>query len=120
MMSILKELLGMVLNEATLQQLVKATLKPSGTIKSHVGELAAEAAKMLQANPDDEAFVIMRGSPQNDRLINAIQKSQGSEKHEHLRVVRMPGGARLLVVDGDEPFILTTQHMRDSLVESAS
>jgi hypothetical protein len=74
---------------------------------------------MLQAKPDDEAYVIEPGSPENDRLINAIMKSQGSEEDGNLRVVRMPGGARLLVVDGDAPFIMTTQHMRDSLVESA-
>ena len=114
-----------LLQEETLQAAVKRLLKPAGTLKDVMGRDAQAAATLLGAKPGDEALKLSKGSPQSERMLKAVVNSRpyetsDSDDHGKLRVMRMPGGAKLLVVgEDDDAFVVTTTSQKDNLVEEA-
>jgi hypothetical protein len=83
---------------------------------------ARTAAGLLAGAPDDAAFV-MRPGPATARALRSVSQtrphdSADSDEFGRLRLIRMPGSAKLLVVgDGQDAFVVTTEHQRDRLVE---
>lgn len=113
-----------LLQEETLQQAVKRLLKPAGTLSKVMGRDASAAGTLLSSKPSEPAFTLHPDTPVAQRMLRSVANSRpyetsDSDDHGKLRVVRMPGGAKLLVVgDGADTFVVTTEYQKDRLIEA--
>lgn len=115
------------LKEETLQQAVKRLLRPAGAFSALLSKTdAAQAADLLLGAVTDPVFVLRAETPQAEKILKSVVMSRPydtttSEEHGVLRVVRMPGGARLLVVgEGPTAFVVTTAFQLGRLVEDVN
>jgi len=112
------------LHEETLQQAVRRLLKPAGTIEKVMGRDAKAVATLLDAKSSDPALTLRGDSPASERMLQSLvgtrpHEESDSDDHGRIYSVRMPGGARLVIVgEKGRAFAITSEHQRDQLVES--
>lgn len=120
------KLAEITLKEETLQQAIKRLLRPAGSLSSVMGPDAALAAKLLAGKTTDSVFVLRGDNPQAEKMLKSVVLSRpfetaDSEDHGQLRVIRLPGGARLLVIgDGPDAFVVATDYQMGRLVEDSN
>jgi len=112
------------LHEETLQQIVKRLLKPNGTLASLLGRDDSDVgAELLEAKATDKAFTLDEGTPTSKRMLSSLMgtrphEESDSNRHGRMYTVRMPGGAKLLIVNKPGgPMAITTEQQMDQLVE---
>ena len=112
------------LPEEAMQAALKRLFKSGGTLKNVAGDQADLAAKMLKAKTTDTVYVMKAESPMTTRLVQSVgagaaYNSGEDDDGNEMKVVRMPGGAKVLVLgQGSGMMLVTTEHEYDQLVES--
>jgi hypothetical protein len=104
--------------EASLQGLVKAAMKPGGSIEAVLGDDAEEGAKLLGAKITGTAYVLTpKTDAQKAALKSVIRTAQYNRRDDDadLRLSKL-AGARKLLVRGD--LVLTSKEQYDDLVEA--
>lgn len=110
-----------VLQEETLQQIIRRHLVEAGTLHDAVGRDAAAVATLLRGKSGDKAFVI-KFTPNTANVLGSIAGTRASEQsdsddHGILSMVRMPGGAKLVVYgDGENRVAVTNEENKDRLI----
>jgi len=112
------------LPEETLQAALKRLFKKGGSLQQVAGDQAEMAAQMLKIPKTAAVYSMKAESPMTSRLVKSVGASAAyndgaDDSGNEMKLVRMPGGAKILVLgQGTDMMLITSQDQFDQLVEA--
>ena len=116
-----------LIQEETLQAALKRLMKKNGSLGSVVGNRTNDVLAVLRGSKKTDNVYTMKGeSPMTSRLVKSVAASAAyatvdstDASDEEIKVVRMPGGAKVLVLgQGQDITLVMTDNDYGQLVES--
>lgn len=99
------------MTEATLQTILKKSMKPVGTIKRVFGDDAEAAQELLGCNDSDQAYELKGDDPQTKAALSSAKHYHGDK----VRLMKLIGSRKAVAYHGR---LITSKAHYDSLVEA--